>query len=65
MELKDFVKRTILDILEGVKEAQDENTTGARINFPWYQVDKKETWTEVAFLVCFGWSSSLSLWRGL
>lgn len=49
MELKDFVKNTILDIVEGVKEAQEENKSGALINFPWYKTDKKETWTEVAF----------------
>lgn len=46
MELKEFVKRTLLDILEGVKEAQEENKTGATINFPWYQVDRKKTWTD-------------------
>lgn len=49
MELKEFVKKTILDIVEGVKEAQDENKTGAIINFPWYRTGHKETWNEVEF----------------
>ena len=31
MELKDFVKNTILDIMNGVKEAQDADTSGAMI----------------------------------
>ena len=32
MELKDFVKSAILDIIEGVREAQGVNTTDAVIN---------------------------------
>lgn len=31
MELKDFVKNTILDIVNGVREAQEEDTSGASI----------------------------------
>ena len=34
MELKDFVKNTILDIVNGVREAQKEDTSGALIVVP-------------------------------
>ena len=36
MELKDFVKNTILDIVNGVKEAQDSDTSGAIIVPPFH-----------------------------
>lgn len=37
MELKDFVKNAILDIVNGVKEAQEEDTSGAMIVTPQYR----------------------------
>lgn len=49
MELKDFVKNTLLDIIEGVREAQESNTTNADIGRPYYQASKQEAWTNVHF----------------
>ena len=31
MELKDFIKNTLLDIVDGVREAQEENETASEI----------------------------------
>ncbi len=39
MELKDFVKNTILDIVSGVKEAQAADTSGAIIVSPKSQTE--------------------------
>lgn len=47
MDLKDFVKETLVQITEGVKEAQEEcKKSGCRIN-PKYKKDgKKERYTD-------------------
>ncbi len=47
MDLKDFVKETLVQITEGVKEAQEEcKKSGCRIN-PEYKKDgKKERYTD-------------------
>ena len=37
MELKEFVTGAILDIIEGVREAQEKNTTDAIINSPTFE----------------------------
>ena len=33
MELKEFVKNTILDIMDGIKDAQSQDKTGATIGY--------------------------------